>query len=180
MFDVEIQWVIYGLCLIEQALRESHLEKGLEPPRIGPFSLTRQILRDDGIPGMFRGLKPTFMREMPGYFFFFYAYELSRELMRPDGESRTLESWPAEQKRKLWELISGKSKDEIGPLRTIISGGIAGTTLWTIIFPADVIKSRQQVGWKLKAWILLPFCLSTVQIIYLLTNYLMAWEFLHK
>jgi hypothetical protein len=28
---------------------------------------------------MFRGLKPTFTREMPGYFFFFYAYELSRD-----------------------------------------------------------------------------------------------------
>jgi solute carrier family 25 ornithine transporter 2/15 len=43
------------------------------------------------------------------------------------------------------QLFSGKTKDEIGPLRTIISGGIAGMTLWTIIFPADVIKSRQQV-----------------------------------
>jgi hypothetical protein len=41
--------------------------------------------------------------------------------------------------------FSGKTKDEIGPLRTIVSGGIAGTTLWTLIFPADVIKSRQQV-----------------------------------
>jgi len=27
-----------------------------------------------------------------------------------------------------------------------VSGGVAGTTLWTIIFPADVIKSRQQVS----------------------------------
>ena len=43
-------------------------------------------------------------------------------------------------------LFSGVTKDEIGPLRTIVSGGIAGMTLWTLIFPADVIKSRQQVG----------------------------------
>ena len=27
-----------------------------------------------------------------------------------------------------------------------MSGGMAGTVLWTVIFPADVIKSRQQVS----------------------------------
>ena len=40
----------------------------------------------------------------------------------------------------------GQSKDDIGPLRTVVSGGVAGVTLWTIIFPADVIKSRLQVN----------------------------------
>jgi solute carrier family 25 ornithine transporter 2/15 len=33
-----------------------------------------------------------------------------------------------------------------GPLRTIICGGIGGVTLWTLIFPADVVKSRIQVS----------------------------------
>ena len=42
--------------------------------------------------------------------------------------------------------ILGKTKDEIGLFRTAISGGMAGVTLWTVIFPADVIKSRQQVS----------------------------------
>jgi solute carrier family 25 ornithine transporter 2/15 len=32
-----------------------------------------------------------------------------------------------------------------GPLKTVFAGGIAGVTLWTIIFPADVVKSRLQV-----------------------------------
>jgi len=68
-------------------MRESHIEKGLEPPKIGPFRLTKQILRAEGVPGLFRGLKPTFMREMPGYFFFFYSYELSREMLRPEGKT---------------------------------------------------------------------------------------------
>ena len=46
----------------------------------------------------------------------------------------------------LIEMISlGSTKDELGPVSTIISGGVAGVTLWTVIFPADVIKSRQQV-----------------------------------
>jgi hypothetical protein len=42
-------------------------------------------------------------------------------------------------------LFVGQKKEDLGPLGTIISGGIAGVTLWTVIFPADVIKSRQQV-----------------------------------
>merc|ERR1712038_547931 len=123
-------WSSLALCPTElvkcrlQAMREAHTEKGLEPPKIGPLKLTQQILRSEGPKGLFHGLTPTFAREMPGYFFFFMAYEASRELLTP----------------------AGKTKDEIGLFRTAISGGIAGVTLWTVIFPADVIKSRQQVS----------------------------------
>ena len=77
----------------------------------------------EGVPGLFRGLTATFTREMPGYFFFFAAYEFSRELLRSPGQS----------------------KNDIGPARTIVSGGVAGVTLWVCIFPADVVKSRLQV-----------------------------------
>lgn len=57
-----------------QALHEMKQEK-----RISPYQLTKQILKTEGIKGMFRGLTPTMMREMPGYFFFFGAYEFTRE-----------------------------------------------------------------------------------------------------
>ncbi|XP_064103034.1 mitochondrial ornithine transporter 1-like [Macrobrachium nipponense] len=107
-----------------QALREVALAQNREPDRIGPWQLTRQILKSDGVPGMFRGLTSTFAREMPGYFFFFGGYEASRELMRPPG----------------------KTRDEIGPWRTMLAGGFAGVTLWVAIFPADVVKSRIQVA----------------------------------
>ena len=103
--------------------REAHAEKGLEPPKIGPLKLTSQIVKAEGISGLFHGLRPTFAREMPGYFCFFFAYEFSREMLTPKGQT----------------------KDDIGPLKTMISGGMAGIALWTVIFPADVIKSRQQV-----------------------------------
>ena len=72
---------------------------------------------------MFRGLTATFTREMPGYFCFFFAYEACRGVLAGPGQS----------------------KDDIGPLKTVISGGMAGVTLWTVIFPADVVKSRLQV-----------------------------------
>lgn len=59
-----------------QALHEMKQEK-----RVSPFQLTKQILKAEGIRGMFRGLTPTFAREMPGYFFFFGGYEMTREFL---------------------------------------------------------------------------------------------------
>jgi len=123
-------WSSLALCPTElvkcrlQAMRESHIEQGREPPKIGPYRLTSQILRSEGIRGLFHGLSPTFAREMPGYFCFFFAYEFTREMLTPEGST----------------------KDQLGPVSTIVSGGVAGVTLWTVIFPADVIKSRQQVA----------------------------------
>ena len=53
----------------------------------GPGYITKEILRKEGIRGMFRGLTSTFMREMPGYFFFFGGYEAGRAFFTPQGES---------------------------------------------------------------------------------------------
>lgn len=123
-------WAALVLCPTElikcrlQAMREVQLDYSLTHTKIGSFKLTSRILRTEGIRGLFHGLRPTFAREMPGYFCFFFAYEFSREILTP----------------------TGKRKEDIGPLGTILSGGIAGVTLWTVIFPADVIKSRQQVS----------------------------------
>jgi solute carrier family 25 ornithine transporter 2/15 len=33
---------------------------------VGPWMITREIIKNEGFKGMFRGLVPTFAREMPG------------------------------------------------------------------------------------------------------------------
>ncbi|XP_050745468.1 mitochondrial ornithine transporter 1 [Drosophila biarmipes] len=108
-----------------QALREmKHFVEPAHPEDMRtPWTLTRYIWRTEGIRGFYRGLSSTFLREMPGYFFFFGSYEGTREILRRDDQT----------------------KDEIGPLRTMIAGAIGGVCLWTSTFPADVIKSRIQV-----------------------------------
>lgn len=72
---------------------------------------------------MFRGLTSTMAREMPGYFFFFGGYELSKQMLAAEGED----------------------KDDLGFVKTTIAGGIGGMCLWTSIFPFDVVKSRIQI-----------------------------------
>ncbi|XP_014219430.1 mitochondrial ornithine transporter 1 [Copidosoma floridanum] len=110
----------------QQAMREVESQKkgqGEKVKFIGPWTLTKQILQEQGIPGLFRGLSSTIAREMPGYFCFFGSYELTRELL----------------------AIPGQSRDDIGWLRTMIAGAVGGSVLWLVIFPADVVKSRIQV-----------------------------------
>lgn len=86
------------------------------------WSVVKSILRKDGPWGFYHGLTSTLFQVVPGYFFFFGGYELSRSF-----------------------FASGGSKDELGPVPLMLSGGIAGICLWFVIYPVDCIKSRIQV-----------------------------------
>jgi len=106
-----------------QSQRELHKGKKVHST---PFSVCRQMYQTKGVKSFFVGMTPTLIREVPGYFFFFGGYETCRYFFTPEG----------------------KSKDEIGMLRTAISGSVGGMLLWGIIYPADVVKSRMQVSGK--------------------------------
>ncbi|XP_003782159.1 mitochondrial ornithine transporter 2 [Otolemur garnettii] len=86
------------------------------------WSVVKSILRKDGLLGFYHGLSSTLLQEVPGYFFFFGGYEMSRSY-----------------------FASGRSKDELGPAHLMFSGGVAGISLWLVVFPVDCIKSRIQV-----------------------------------
>jgi solute carrier family 25 ornithine transporter 2/15 len=87
--------------------------------------MVREIFREQGIRGFYHGLVSTFAREMPGYFFFFGAYEFSRELFVDKANNGT--------------------KNDIGIMRTALCGGLGGVSFWLSVFPADVVKSRVQI-----------------------------------
>ncbi|KFO19354.1 mitochondrial ornithine transporter 2 [Fukomys damarensis] len=86
------------------------------------WCVVKNILIKDGPLGFYHGLSTTLIQEIPGYFFYFGGYELSRTF-----------------------FASGRSKDELGPVPLMLSGGVAGICLWFVIFPVDCIKSRIQV-----------------------------------
>uniref|UniRef100_A0A1B6E6J0 Mitochondrial ornithine transporter 1 n=1 Tax=Clastoptera arizonana TaxID=38151 RepID=A0A1B6E6J0_9HEMI len=70
-----------------QAARELAVTRN-QKIRLGAFNLTRRIIQEEGIQGMFRGLTSTIAREMPGYFVFFGGYEGTRYLLTPEGKSK--------------------------------------------------------------------------------------------
>ncbi|KAK7882941.1 hypothetical protein WMY93_029115 [Mugilogobius chulae] len=88
------------------------------------WTVTRSVLREHGPLGMFAGLSSTIMRDIPGYFCFFGAYELSRST---------------------FAKLMGTDKERIGLLPLMLSGGFGGTFYWLMVFPMDCVKSRIQV-----------------------------------
>lgn len=90
---------------------------------VTPANVVRMITKEKGPLGLMTGITSTWVREFPGYFAFFYGYELTKTILTPPG----------------------KSKDDIGPLGLMFAGGTAGVCLWTLIYPIDAVKSRIQV-----------------------------------
>lgn len=94
----------------------------------GPWKICKTVYRDQGFRGFFHGLVPTFAREVPGYFCFFGAYELCQYLFVRFGAG------------------TNRLKSDLNLLETGICGAAAGTALWVIIFPFDLVKSRIQIN----------------------------------
>ena len=50
------------------------------------WTVVKEIVREDGVRGLFRGLTSTWAREIPGYFLLFGGYHFSRQLLTPHGQ----------------------------------------------------------------------------------------------
>lgn len=83
----------------------------------GPMQCLRNIYRQEGYRGVFKGMNITFLREGPSYGVYFVTYEV---------------------------LTRTSSKEPISTLHMLLAGGLAGTASWVVSYPIDVIKSRIQ------------------------------------
>jgi len=89
------------------------------------WGITKQILRTEGVRGLYVGGMVTAWRDSIGYGFYFWTYELS---------SRVLE-----EKFKGREIGIG-----LETARVLLCGGVAGVVTWASVFPLDVVKTRVQ------------------------------------
>lgn len=88
------------------------------------WTVVKTVLKTAGPLGFYQGLTSTIVREIPGYFCFFGAYELCRST---------------------FAQYMGTEKDGIGILPLMFSGGFGGACLWLVVYPIDCVKSRIQV-----------------------------------
>ncbi|KAK4177173.1 putative mitochondrial ornithine transporter [Triangularia setosa] len=88
------------------------------------WAITRDILKRNGIKGLYEAGGVTVLRDSLGYGFYFWGYELS---------SRLYNSY----------YFGGADKNETTG-RALLCGGVAGVMTWASIFPLDVIKTRMQ------------------------------------
>lgn len=87
------------------------------------MDVARHVLRSEGgARGLFKGLFPTFAREVPGNATMFAAYEAFKRF-----------------------LAGGSDTSSLGQGSLIMAGGVAGASFWGIVYPTDVVKSVLQV-----------------------------------
>ncbi|CAK4078030.1 unnamed protein product [Aphanomyces euteiches] len=89
----------------------------------------RAIIQESGVTGLMSGLGAVMLRDVPFNFCFFGLYDFYT--------------------CRFMDLLNVESRRELHPLAVLASGGFAGASSWTIVFPADVIKSRMQVDTRL-------------------------------
>jgi len=93
------------------------------------WGITREILRREGIRGLYFGGVVTALRDSVGYGFYFWSYEITTRMME----------------KKMRERIPDGKGDGVGEAaKVLLCGGIAGVVTWASIFPLDVIKTRVQ------------------------------------
>ncbi|ETV72595.1 hypothetical protein H257_12354 [Aphanomyces astaci] len=92
---------------------------------MGIWRCTKNIVRESGVMGLTAGLGAVVLRDVPFNFCFFGMYDYYTA--------------------KCMDVFGVESRRELHPLAVLVSGGCAGATSWTVVFPADVIKSRLQV-----------------------------------
>lgn len=90
--------------------------------RMSNIETIRNILNNDGIRGMGRGLGVTIFRETISCGIYFSTYEVLIQVMRGPN----------------------KSIQELSPLHLVLAGGISGMTSWGLNYPVDVVKSKVQ------------------------------------
>ena len=84
------------------------------------------IRNEGGVRGLFAGLSPLMARDIPFNAIFFTSYRMTSTVYR---------KWVG--------LAPG---DAMPSIATFLAGGTAGVAAWTLVFPADVLKSRMQVA----------------------------------
>ncbi|KAE9414248.1 hypothetical protein Angca_004444, partial [Angiostrongylus cantonensis] len=84
----------------------------------GPIECARQIVKNEGIQGLFKGGKVIFFRDVIGYIFYIPVYEMTLRFMRTKQINETTSQ--------------------------LFSGGCAGVCGWLSVCPLEVIKNRMQ------------------------------------
>ncbi|XP_058074394.1 mitochondrial arginine transporter BAC2-like [Magnolia sinica] len=104
--------------LVKIRLQIQHHRTNVE----GPVNVVKNIMRKEGIRGMYRGLAITVLRDAPAHGVYFWTYESTRECLHPGCRKSGQES-----------------------LRTmLVAGGLAGVASWVCCYPLDVVKTRLQ------------------------------------
>jgi len=108
-----------AVCICPAEVVKVRLQTSKLKTKHAAFKMIKNIGVKNGPRGFFFGLVPTLLRDVPYYFLFFGAMETYKSMF-----------------------------NENSIFHAAVGGGVAGSFGWAIMFPMDVLKTRQQVnGW---------------------------------
>ncbi|KAI0382576.1 solute carrier family 25 member 45 [Hypomontagnella monticulosa] len=96
----------------------------LSSPPASSWSIAKQVLKTEGVRGLYFGGVVTALRDSIGYGFYFWSYELSSKWVESSRQNSSAFSQDA--------------------AKVLLCGGLAGVVTWASVFPLDVIKTRVQ------------------------------------
>jgi solute carrier family 25 carnitine/acylcarnitine transporter 20/29 len=92
------------------------------PQFASSYDCLKQIVRQDGFRGLYRGFVSTASREVPAFGIYFGSYRQMMKALTPENSASP-------------------------PVAAILlSGGIAGSLSWGVVYPVDVIKTNVQLS----------------------------------
>mmetsp|Transcript_24854 Transcript_24854/g.38310 ORF Transcript_24854/g.38310 Transcript_24854/m.38310 type:complete len:370 (-) Transcript_24854:287-1396(-) len=109
-----------------------------------PLQAAKQILKDQGVKGLYRGWWVTFWREVPAFGLYFAAYDYLKD------QTNALMARMATSGNNNNGALS--SEDAAFPhhhhtwIASGIAGGISGALTWLIVYPLDIIKTNIQTS----------------------------------
>jgi solute carrier family 25 carnitine/acylcarnitine transporter 20/29 len=93
----------------------------------GVADCVAKIYKAGGVRGVFQGLGPTIVRDVPAVSLYFGMYEWTREQFAKN---------------------TGKAVDKLEAWQLLAAGGVGGFSYWISTYPIDVIKSSMQVRYN--------------------------------
>ena len=110
----------FVVCPVELIRNKLAVQKGFSNLKYsGPLSVIQDVIKNNGVLGMFQGISATLLRDVPGVGAYFAVFH----------------------------FVKGQLTDKTNqPISVIvpISGACAGISFWTIALPLDAVKTKLQ------------------------------------
>lgn len=89
-------------------------------------SAAKQLVKEGGVQSLFKGSLATLARDGPGSALYFASYEVSKKYLN--------------------HINPPEVGTPVSITNVCISGGIAGMSMWLVVFPIDTIKTKLQAS----------------------------------
>ncbi|XP_015890636.1 probable mitochondrial adenine nucleotide transporter BTL3 [Ziziphus jujuba] len=127
------------LCLPLDTIRTKMVAPGGEALG-GVISALRHTIQTEGFFSLYKGLAPTILSMAPSSAIFYGVYDIlkSAYVHSPEGRKRIEDMKQGQELNALEQL-------ELGPIRTLMYGAVAGACSEIAIYPLDVLRKQLQM-----------------------------------